>query len=310
MDLMDATRVFLRVAELSSFTAAARGLSLPRASVSAAVQQLEERLGTRLLQRTTRRVTLTRDGETFYARARDLVGDFDELTSLFHGDDAPLVGRLRVDTPIGLAGAVIEQLPVFLAAHPALEVELSSTDRMVDVIREGFDCVVRAGTRADSGLVARPLGAYQMVNCVSAGYAATHGVPTTLEDLQRHRIVHYAVTLGVAPDGFEYVDAVSGAVREIPMTGVITVNGSTTYEAACRAGLGIIQTPRIGVQGGLLDGSLVEVLRAFRAPPLPVALIYPDRRHVPRRARVFMEFLAAVVVPRLAESPTVGVRQR
>lgn len=307
---MDATRVFLRVAELSSFTAAARGMSLPRASVSAAVQQLEERLGTRLLQRTTRRVTLTRDGETFYARARDLLGDFEELTSLFHGEDAPLVGRLRVDMPLGLASAVIDELPAFLTAHPALEVELSSTDRMVDVIREGFDCVVRAGTRADSGLVARPLGAYQMVNCVSAGYAAAHGVPTTLDELHRHRIVHYAVTLGVAPDGFEYVDPASGAVREVPMTGVITVNGSTTYEAACRAGLGIIQAPRIGLTDGLLDGSLVEVLPAFRAPPLPVALVYPDRRHLPRRVRVFMDFLTGVVVPRLAEGATKGARRR
>jgi len=299
---MDATRVFLRVAELSSFTAAARGLSLPRASVSAAVQQLEERLGTRLLQRTTRRVALTRDGETFYARARDLLGDFDELTSLFQGDDAPLVGRLRADMPLGMASAVVDELPAFLAAHPALEVELSSTDRMVDVVREGFDCVVRAGARADSGLVARPLGVYDMVNCVSAGYAAKHGVPTTLDDLEHHRLVHYTVTLGMAPDGFEYVDPASGTVREIPMRGALTVNGSTTYDAACRAGLGIIQAPRVGVQDGLRDGSLVEVLPAFRAAPLPVALISPDRRHVPRRARVFMDFLAAVVGPRLASA--------
>ncbi len=308
MDVMDATRVFLRVAELSSFTAAASALSVPRASVSAAVQQLEERLGTRLLQRTTRRVTLTRDGEIFYARARDLLDDFEELASLFHGEDAPLSGRIRVDMSLGLADTVIEQLPTFLAAHPALEIEFSSTDRMVDVVREGFDCVVRAGTRVDSGLIARPLGAYPMINCVSAGYAAAHGVPKTLEDLRHHRLVRYSLTLGVSADGFEYVDPVSGAVHEVAMPGVITVNGSTTYSAACRAGLGIIQTPRVGLHEELRAGTLVEVLPAFRAAPLPIALVYPDRRHMPRRVRAFMEFLAGIVSRQIESDARLAAR--
>lgn len=293
-------RVFLRVAELSSFTAAAESLGLPKASVSTAVQQLEAQLGTRLLHRTTRRVSLTQDGQVFFDRAQELVAELDELSVMFQEEGAPLRGRLRVDMPVGTArDLVLPRLPEFLAMHPEIELELSSTDRRVDIVREGFDCVLRVGTRGDSSSIARLVGHYRLINCASPGYIERYGRPRTPAELAGHRLVHYATTFGSAPDGFEYVDPGDGTVRSVAMAGAITVNDSGAYVSACLAGLGIIQVPAAGVQALLDRGELVELLPAHRPAPMPVSLLYPDRRHLPRRVRVFMDWLTQLLGPRL-----------
>jgi DNA-binding transcriptional LysR family regulator len=206
MSQIDRIRVFLRVAELSSFTAAGASLGLPKASVSTAISQLETELGARLLHRTTRKVSLTRDGQVFLERAQDLVADLDELTGLFQQEGTALRGRLRVDMPIGTAcDVIIPRLPELLAEHPGLEIELSSTDRFVDVVREGFDCVLRVGVKPDSSLIARTLGHYRLINCASRGYVERFGTPRSIADLSEHRLVHYASTWGHPADGFEYV---------------------------------------------------------------------------------------------------------
>ncbi|MEY4767203.1 MAG: hypothetical protein RI907_3876, partial [Pseudomonadota bacterium] len=183
----DTLRVFVRVAELASFTQAASSLGLPKASASMAVQRLEARLGTRLFHRTTRRVQLTPDGQAFYERSKDLLADLDEMQTLFHPASGGLRGRLRVDMPMRIAHEVVmPELPTFLAQHPELNLELSSTDRRVDLVREGFDCVLRVGGLGDSSLVARPVGQAAMVNLASPAYLARHGEPRALADLARH----------------------------------------------------------------------------------------------------------------------------
>ena len=200
MNDLDAMRIFARVAELASFTRAAEDLGLPKASVSTAVQRLETHLGTRLLHRTTRRVELTQDGQLFYDRGRELLSDMDELQSMFRRSAESLRGRLRVDMPTGTArNFIIPRLPEFLDAHPHLEIELSSTDRRVDPVREGFDCVLRVGTLGDSNLIARPLGAHRIVNCASPAYLQRYGTPRTLDDLAAHRLIHYVTTFGAKP---------------------------------------------------------------------------------------------------------------
>lgn len=287
------------VAELASFTQAADVLSLPKASVSTAVQQLESDLGTRLLHRTTRRVQMTQDGQVFYERCRDLLADMDELQGLFRDDKSALHGRLRVDMPSAVAREVVlPQLPAFLAGHPALELELSSTDRRVDVIREGFDCVLRVGTLVDSSLVARTLGYYRMINCASPAYIARLGMPKHPDDLHAHELVHYVSNLGGRDAGFEYVDA-SGSVKFVEMKGALTVNSSEAYSGACLAGLGIIQVPEPGAREVIESGHLVEVMPEYRAASMPVSLIYANRRHLPRRVQVFMGWLGDVMKGRL-----------
>ena len=294
MDKVYAMQLFTRVAELESFTRAAESLGLPKGSVSRQIQALENHLGTQLLHRTTRRVQLTQDGMVYYERAKDLLINLDELDGLFLHDPSTLSGRLRVDMPVAVAkNVVIPRLPAFVQQYPGIEIELSSSDRLVDVIREGFDCVVRVGTLKDSGLIARPLGRLSMINCASPDYLARFGYPETLEDLSGHAVVHYAVNLGTRSQGFElYRD---NTTQWIKTGGILTVNSTETYHAACLAGLGIIQAPRIGVREALRSRKLVEILPQYRAQPMPVSLIYPHRRNLSRRVHLFMEWLTDVM---------------
>ena len=305
MNRIEAMQIYISVAELASFTQTANTMGLPKASISTAVQQLESELGTRLLHRTTRRVQMTQDGQVFYERCKDLLADFEELQNLFRSNEAALQGRLRVDMPSGVAkDVVLPRLPEFLQAHPALNIELSSTDRRVDLIREGFDCVLRVGALGDSNLIARPLGYYRMINCASPGYVAQFGMPQHPDELGGHRLIHYVMTLGTHDSGFEYKDPDdAGKVKTVAMNGALTVNNSDAYYGACLAGLGIIQVPEAGVRTALDSGQLVELMPNYRSAPMPVSLVYANRRHQPRRVQVFMNWLDAIMKPRLIIAP-------
>ena len=299
MDRIDVMKIFVRVAELGSFTQAADSLGLAKASTSAAVRELETELGTRLLHRTTRKVAMTQDGLAFYERSRDMLAELDELQSMFQQGDGGLSGRLRVDLPVAIArNIVMPALPAFLALHPRLQLDLSSTDRLVDVVQEGFDCILRVGWLTDSSLVARPLGSFPMINCASPAYLARFGTPASPFELSRHRLVDYAPALGGRAALFEYMEG--GVRRSIEVPAVLAVNNSDAYQSACVAGLGIIQAPQAGIAAMLSDGRLVSVLHDYRAAPMPVTLLYPSRRHLSRRARGFMDWLADVMAPHLS----------
>ncbi|AZN35505.1 LysR family transcriptional regulator [Iodobacter ciconiae] len=289
----EAMQIFIRVAELGSFTLAAQALAQPRATVSSAVQQLESWLGVQLLLRTTRKVQITPDGQAFYERSRDLLADMDELQNLFQHTSATLKGRLRVDMPAGIATQmVLPRLPEFMAEHPQLQIELSSTDRRVDLVRDGFDCVIRVGQLADSNYIARPLGQMRQINCASPAYLAAHGTPLQLADLAQHQLIHYQPNLGDKVLGWEYHDGQS--VQQIQMGGLLTVNHTDSYQAACVAGLGLIQVPELGVQHLLASGQLCEILPQYCAPSLPISLLYTQRRHLSKRVQVFMQWISTI----------------
>ena len=300
MNLLEHMRIFSRVAELSSFTQAADHLGLPRATVSTAVQQLENLLGARLLHRTTRKVLLTQDGQAFYERCSDALADMDELQTMFQQTRANgLKGRVRIDMSTVMArNAVLPRLPELLQLHPHLEVELSSTERRVDLVREGFDCVLRAG-KPEAGLIARPLCDLRMVNAVSPGYVARFGPPLSLADLAGHRLVHYSSVLGSRSDGFEYTQG--AADKSVAMAGQVTVNNAEAYQAACVAGLGIIQAPYVGLRSLLASGQLMAVLPELEARPMPLSLVYASRRNQAARVRVVMDWLARVVLEYCAD---------
>jgi DNA-binding transcriptional LysR family regulator len=301
MNRIDAMHIFVRVAEMASFTRAAESLGLSKASASTAVQQLEGHLGAQLLRRTTRHVQMTQDGERFYERCKSLLADMDELGAMFQRAPQSLRGRLRVDMNSRIAShQVIPRLPQFMREHPHIDVELSCTDRRVDVIGEGFDCVVRVGTLEDSSLVARPLGRLRVINCASPAYLEEHGTPRELSDLVNHKLIHYVSRLGQRPPGFEYLDG--SVCRYLSMPGAFTVNSIDGYEAGCLAGLGIIQAPHAGIWQAIENGSLVEVLPQYRAEPMTVSLLYAQRRNVSARVQVFMDWLADVMAPYLDAS--------
>lgn len=283
-------KVFVTVAEMESFTRAAESLGQPKGTISRQIQALEDHVGARLLHRTTRRVQLTQDGLVYYERCRDVLATLEEMDALFQSEPATLSGRLRVDMPVALAtDIVIPKLPQFLQHYPGLELELSSSDRQMDVIREGFDCVVRIGQLQDSGLMSRTLGHLPMMNCASPDYLMRFGMPLRLEDLSQHAMVHYSQQLGSAHGGFEFFDGQRS--HFVPTGGALTVNSTPAYRHACLAGLGIIQVPRHGVQTLLESQQLVEVLPHFCARPMPLSLLWPHRRNLAQRVRVFMEWL-------------------
>jgi DNA-binding transcriptional LysR family regulator len=301
-----ALRVFLQVAELAHFSRAADELGLPKGRVSQVVRELEAQLGTRLFQRTTRRVSLTSDGEQLAERARALLADASEIEALFQ-QDRQLGGRLRVDMPVRLSlNVVLPALPAFLAAHPGLQVELSCTDRRVDLVEEGFDCVLRVGAVHDPMLVARPVGRVRMMNLASPAYVAAHGMPATPEDLvaQGHEVVHYSQTWADRRPRFEWVDA-EGRAHSLPLPARVSVNNTDAFEIAALAGLGLVQAPYAGMRDALADGRLVRLLPGFEPAPLPVNLVMSQRRHTPRRVRVFMDWLTGLLGGYLADdNPT------
>jgi DNA-binding transcriptional LysR family regulator len=296
MDRFDTFRIFIAVAERGSFTKTASDLGLSKGLISLAVRELEDRVGARLFHRTTRSVNLTQDGQALFDRCSNLLVDMDELENTFRHEDSPIEGRLRVDMPAGLArNVVVPRLPELFAKHPQLVLELSSTDRRVDVISEGFDCVVRVGQLRDSSLVAKPLGQFQIINCISPAYAKQFGIPKKLSELDKHRMVHYAVNLGSKPEGFEYFDGQHYQTMDMP--GSLFVNNADAYQTACLAGLGLIQAPDIGVRKLIEQGLLIEVLSKYRAEPMPVNLIYASRRHLSKRLQVFMRWIQNVIQP-------------
>jgi DNA-binding transcriptional LysR family regulator len=295
---LEAMHIFVRVAELASFTKAAETLGIPKATASTAVQQLESGIGARLLHRTTRTVQMTQDGQAYYERCKELLADLDDIESMFEQRPQALRGRLRVDMPSGIArNVVIPNLPSFLDQHPLLEVELSSTDRRVDPVSEGFDCVLRVGPVGEHNWVVRTLGRLKTINCGSAAYVEKYGMPVTIEDLAHHKLIHYVSTLGAKSLGWEYPQGAGYGTTA--MHGAVTVNNVEAYESACLAGLGLIQAPAVALQELVAEGRLVEVLSGFPAEPMPVSLLYANRRNLPQRVRAFMNWMAATLQPLL-----------
>jgi len=310
MDRIDLLQVFVRVAEAGSFTRAADRLGLPRATISTAVQQLETRLGSRLLHRTTRRVGLTPDGEVMLERARALVADMEDMEQQFLPAHGQVSGRLKVDVPSRIARRLIAPaLPGFFERHPAIELELGSSDRAVDLVLEGVDCALRVGPLASSSLVARPLGHFTLINCASPAYLARHGTPRTPVDLPQHMAVNYASPTSGRAAPWEWQR--DGETASLRMRSQVAANNAETYIACALAGLGLIQIPAYDVREHLAAGELVEVLTDARAEPLPVQLVYPHRRNLSRRVQAFAGWLETLLSDSLdprAVSKTGGAR--
>ncbi|KVE29357.1 LysR family transcriptional regulator [Burkholderia singularis] len=294
MDRIDLFRVFARVVECANFTRAADTLGLPRSSVSAAVQELEGRLGARLLNRTTRRVTVTQDGAALYERCLRLIADVEETENLFRHTSIGPSGTLRVDMP-GRIGRLIvaPALPAFLDRYPQIDIDLGVTDRAVNLIEERVDCVLRVGALSDSGLIARPIGDLPLINVASPAYLARHGKPATPADLEHHQPINYASPSNGRIAPWEWVE--HNEVRRLSRRGRVTVNSAEAYIACCVAGLGLIQVPAYDVAAHLRAGELVEVMPDYRAAPMPMALLYPHRQHLSRRFQVFAEWLDALL---------------
>ncbi|RWR29218.1 LysR family transcriptional regulator [Sinirhodobacter populi] len=290
MDRIDLFRTFVRVVECASFTRAADTLGMPRSSVSAAIAELESRVGARLLNRTTRKVSATPDGAAFHERCLQVIADVEETENLFLNRQAQPVGKLRIDVP-GRIGRLIlaPALPEFLDRYPGVEIDLGVTDRAIDLIGEGVDCALRVGPLPDSGLIARGIGDLPLINVASPAYLSRHGTPESPADLSGHLAVNYASPTTGRVEPWEWVE--NGTAQTMEMRGRVTVNSAEASIACCLAGLGLLQIPAYDVRRHLEAGELVEVLPRHRAAPLPMTLLYPHRQHLSRRLRVFADWL-------------------
>ncbi|ENE2732211.1 LysR family transcriptional regulator [Stenotrophomonas maltophilia] len=289
MDRFQEMQVFVRIADRQSFTLAADDLRIPRATVTNLIKRLEQRLGVRLLERTTRQVRMTHDGAAYYQRCVRLLSDLEEAESAFR--DARPKGLLRVNLQGTLARHfVMPALGGFMAAYPDIRLHVAEDDRLVDLVREGVDCVLRAGTLQDSSLVGRQVAALEQVTVASPAYLQRHGVPRALADLARHWAVDYAGGTGTRLPTLDF--RVDGQVEEHALQSRIAVTGADLYTGAALAGLGLIQVPRYRVLQELASGQLQIVLPDQPPPPMPVTVLYPQNRQLSARVRVFAHWLA------------------
>lgn len=297
MDRLHAMQVYINVVQGGSFTRAADRLQLPRATVTNIIQSLEAHLGTRLLQRTTRKVSVTPDGEAYYERCLRLLADLEDTEALFGQAQAHPRGIVRVDLPEHLARhVIIPALPGFYERYPDIHLKLGVTDRLVDMVGEGVDCIVRVGTLRDSSMVGRQLGLLEQVNCAAPAYLDRHGRPQTLGELQQHTaIVFFSAQTG---RDFDWEYQQDGKTQVLALRSRVSVNGAGAYLACCLAGLGIMQAPRYGLAEALASGALEEVLPKFRPPPMPISVLMPHNRHLSPRVRVFVDWVSALLQSR------------
>jgi LysR family transcriptional regulator, regulator for bpeEF and oprC len=303
MDQLRAMQVFSRVIELGSFTRAADSLNITKAAVTSSVQQLEDALRTRLLNRTTRRLSLTDDGAAYLEGARRLLADLAELdASVMRAGVAPR-GRLRIDVP-SAAGRhfLAPALPDFLARYPDIAIEIGSTDRPVDLVMEGVDCVIRGGAVHDELLVARKLGAFETFTCAAPAYLKSRGTPRTLAHLETQK--HTAVNFFSAKTGrvfaFDFDDG-NGNAQAIQLPHQVAANDADTHVALACAGLGLAQLPSTDYVLSLLrEKKLARVLAQYSAGELPLFIMYPRNRHLSARLRAFVDWTVDVYAQKFA----------
>lgn len=292
MDKFQAMQAFVRVVEAGNFTKAADSMALPKPTVTRLIQTLETELQTKLLHRTTRRVSVTPDGAAYYDRATRLLGELDELESSMSHAKASPKGRLRVDVPASLGLAVIiPALPDFHARYPGIQLDLGVSDRTVDLIGENIDCVVRGGEITDQSLVARRIGEAYSLMCATPDYLARHGVPRHPSDLENgHVLIRYSMPRTGRLLPMELVR--DGERIEIQGRHVLSLNDSNAYVAAGLAGLGVMHALTFLVQGQISSGVLQPLLLEWCCEPVPLYVVYPPNRHLSAKLRVFVDWIA------------------
>jgi DNA-binding transcriptional LysR family regulator len=288
MDRLEAMRIFTRVVERTSFSAAARDLHLPASKVTEAVKQLEARLGVRLIERTTRAVRPTLDGEAYHRRCLAILGEIEDAEGSLRGSKPN--GPVRVDVQGGLARTVLfPYLPSFLADYPGIALTISETDRFVDPLREGIDCVLRAGAVKEGDLVARRLALLSEVTCCAPSYIDRYGMPKSWDALDGHRMIGFRSSATGAVLPLEFM--VAGEMKTVLLPSALTVDAAESYSAAALLGLGLIQVPRYAKAEAFARGTLVPVLDDTPPSPTPVSLLYASGRLLSPRVRVFIDWV-------------------
>jgi LysR family transcriptional regulator for bpeEF and oprC len=291
MDKLQAMEVFVQVVDAGGFTRAAENMQLPKATVSTLIRNLETELAVKLLNRTTRHVSVTADGAAYYERCLSILADVKDAEESLSRTRASPSGRLRVDVPTGMGrGIIIPALPQFFERYPDIELEIGCSDRLVELVEEGVDCAVRGGELADSNLIARRVGVMHFITVAAPGYLARHGRPQHPNDLLQHRCINYFSSK--TGKIYEWDFAREGERFQIRVPGRIAVNDADAYIAASLSGMGIAQMSLFAAQPMLLSGQMEMVLEDWCVDPVPVHIVYPQNRHLSAKVRVFVEWIA------------------
>jgi len=291
MDKFQAMQAFLRVVESGTFVKAAESMQLPKPTVTRLIQSLEEHLSVKLLNRTTRRVSVTSEGAAYYDRASRLLGELDELEASVVASRSAPKGRLKIDLPGSLGiGVIVPALASFRTKYPDIDLEIGIGDRSVDLIGDNIDCVVRGGELRDQSLIARRVGDVHMVTCASPLYLKGNGLPQHPRDLDAS---HTLIRAALQPSGrlLPFVLAKDQETVESNGRRIITLNDTNASVAAAAAGLGIVCVPSFLVQERIGDGSLELVLPEWDAPSIPIHVVYPPNRHLSAKVRVFVDWI-------------------
>lgn len=291
VDRFQAMQVFMRVVDANSFSRAADNLDMPRATVTTTIQNLESLLQVRLLNRTTRRISLTPDGAAYYDHCARILSEVEETESSFRDVASRPKGRLRIDVPATIGRLIlIPHLCEFHSRYPDVELLIGMGDRPVDLVQEAVDCVIRLGELQDSTLVARRIGTFDFVTCAAPAYLEHHGQPADIDDLRNHQAVGcFSNSTGRAIDWDFVVDGVPSSVK---LSGVISVNDAEAYVACGLQGFGLIQAPRFMVMPHLASGQLREVLPQHSPLPMPIWAAYLQNRHLSPKVRVFVDWVS------------------
>ncbi|MEX3813227.1 LysR family transcriptional regulator for bpeEF and oprC [Paraburkholderia atlantica] len=291
IDRITAMRTFIRIVDTNSFTRAAESLNIPRATATTIVQNLEALLGTALLVRTTRRLSITPEGAAYYERCAQILADIDEMEASIRNSTDNLTGRLRIEMPSAVASAIVlPSLDEFHALYPNLDLAIGVSNRTVDMVSEAIDCSIQLGELPDSNLVARQLGTLDQVTCASPAYLARHGTPADLDELRAHVAVNCVSPHSGRECDFDF--EVDGEARKVKLNGFVQVSDEQAYLTCGLQGLGMIQPARIAAQPYLDSGLLHEVLPQWKPVPMPVSVAYVKNRRVSPRVRAFVDWLA------------------
>ncbi|MGG6137364.1 LysR family transcriptional regulator [Pantoea allii] len=294
MDRIQAMQIFIRVAEAGSFVRAAETLALPASTVTSSVKSLEKHLQVRLLNRTTRRVSLTPEGLQYVAQCREILSLIEHTESSLTDAVKRPQGRLRVDMPGGIAHQIIiPHLKDFYRRYPEIYLMIGVSDRQVDLVQEGVDCVIRTGELINSTLVARPLGRFRWVTCASPDYLREYGIPQSPDALSRHRAIHYFSGQTRGTNELRFVQG--GEMQSVPVKGDAAVNETGLYIKMCLEGFGLAQLAENVVSEHLQQGTLVEVLADWQPPSVPVTLLYPHQRFLSPAIRVFADWIDEIM---------------
>lgn len=292
MDLFSSMRMYVAVVDGGSFASAADKLDISRAMVSKQIQKLEEHLGTRLLNRTTRRLSLTETGREFYERSTQIITDVEEAEQVAGQMNRTPQGVLRVTIPLSYGqhqlAAIIGD---YTQAYPKVQLDISLSDRKVDLIEDGFDLAVRIGTMPQSDLIARKIGGVRSIVCASPAYIARHGAPQAPAELSSHACLGYTLTGSGADWRFDTPDG----PLVVPISGPIRADNGDIIRLAALSGAGILFQPHFIVGDDLAAGRLVQLLPEWQSAELGVYAVYPSRKHLSAKVRTFVDFLAAAL---------------